>query len=113
MRAINDEPDDTKAGNYWRWLKRMLRQEGLEPVSATHGFKFEVPDGKQRIADVLWNRIDKNEYLGAMRENVVDSTHIKALLRGALTDRIKDREIFMKGIGSSHYYEEPQFIDEP
>lgn len=53
VRAINNEPDYTKAGNYWRWLKRKLRQDGIEPVSATHGFKFEAPDGKLRVADVL------------------------------------------------------------
>lgn len=55
---------------------------------------------------VDWSRIDKNEYLAAMRESVADSTHIKALLRGALTDRINDREMFMKGIDYSYYYEE-------
>ena len=53
VRAINDESDYTKAGNYWRWLKRKLKQEGIEPVSTTHNFKFEAPDGKMRIADVL------------------------------------------------------------
>ena len=53
VRAINNEPDYTKAGNYWRWLKRKLKQDGIEPVSATHGFKFEAPDGKLRVADVL------------------------------------------------------------
>ena len=53
VRAINNEPDYTKAGNYWRWLKRKLKQEGVELVSATHGFKFEAPDGKLRVADVL------------------------------------------------------------
>lgn len=53
VRAINNEIDYTKAGNYWRWLKRKLRQDNIELVSATHGFKFEAPDGKQRVADVL------------------------------------------------------------
>ena len=53
VRAINDEPDYRKAGNYWRWLKRKLKQEGIELVSAAHGFKFEAPDGKQRVAGVL------------------------------------------------------------
>ena len=53
VRAINNEPDYTKAGNYWRWLKRKLKQKDVELVSATHGFKFEVPDGKLRVADVL------------------------------------------------------------
>ena len=257
VRAINDEPDYTKAGNYWRWLKRKLAQDGIQLVSTTHGFKFEAPDGKQRKADVLnsdgviilaknypnnravkfldwftysdntidgqsrkkaytlfesgllnslepgsmkclqqihaylfgglydfagqirnkniskggftfanclhfptiiptiermpettldeiadkyvemnvvhpfmegngrstriwldlmlrhslklcvdWSQIDKNEYLTAMRESVVDSTHIKSLLKGALTDKINDREMFMKGIDYSYYYEE-------
>ena len=53
VRAINNESDYTKAGNYWRWLKRKLKQESVELVSATHGFKFEAPDGKMHIADVL------------------------------------------------------------
>ena len=257
VRAINDEPDYTKAGNYWRWLKRKLKQDGIQVVSPTHDFKFEAPDGKQRKADVLrsedvllvakhipnsnatkfldwftysdntidgqsrkkaytlfesgllnslepgsikclqqihaylfgglydfagqirtknlskggftfanclhfptiiptierkpettldeitdkyvemnvvhpfmegngrstriwldlmlrrslkrcvdWSQIDKNEYLAAMRESVVDSTHIKALLKGALNEKINDREMFMKGIDYSYYYEE-------
>ena len=186
VRAINNEPDYTKAGNYWRWLKRKLKQEGIQLVSATHGFRFEAPDGKLRIADVLnsenvailakhypnnranefldwftysdntidgqsrkkayqlyesgllhtlepgslkgngratriwldlifkrslkrcvdWSQIDKNEYLAAMRESVVDGTRIKALVKPALTDKIDDREMFMKGIDYSYYYEQ-------
>jgi cell filamentation protein len=53
VRAINDEPDYTKAGNYWRWLKKKLSAEGVQLVSGTHDFKFEAPDGKMRKADVL------------------------------------------------------------
>ena len=53
VRAINDEEDYTKAGNYWRWLKKKLTGEGIQLVSATHEFKFEAPDGKRRKADVL------------------------------------------------------------
>ena len=55
---------------------------------------------------VDWSRIDKNEYLTAMRESVMDSSHIKKLLKNALTDKINDREMFMKGIDYSYYYEE-------
>ena len=47
---------------------------------------------------VDWSRIDKNEYLTAMRESVSDSTRIKALVLLALTTKIDDREMFMKGI---------------
>ena len=54
---------------------------------------------------VDWSQIDKNEYLSAMRESVSDSTHIKALVKPALTTKIDDREMFMKGIDYSYYYE--------
>ena len=53
VRAINDEEDYIKAGNYWRWLKRKLNGEGIQLVSVTHDFKFEAPDGKQRASDAL------------------------------------------------------------
>ena len=266
VRAINKEEDYIKAGNYWRWLKRKLHQEGIQLVSDTHAFKFEAPDGKQRKADVLdsdavtllaknypnnkantfldwftysdntidgqsqkkayqlyesgllqrlepgtlkclqqihayifgglydfagqirtkniskggftfancmhfpatleeiermpestideildkyvemnvahpfmegngrstriwldlmlkrsqklcvdWSQIDKNEYLAAMRESVTDSTHLKQLRKSSLTDKINDREMFMKGIDYSYYYEqteEPQIISD-
>jgi len=257
VRAINDEDDYTKAGNYWRWLKKKLANEGIQLVSVTHDFKFLAPDGKQHAADALdadcvqtlaknypnnrarkfldwfiysdssidgqskkkaytliesglldsmepgtvkclqqihaylfgglydfagqirtktiwkdgtlfcraeylmknlsiieampettfdeivnkyvemnvahpfmegngrstriwldlifkkrmklcvdWSKIDKKEYLAAMRQSTTDARAIKALLKGALTDKIDDREIFMKGIDYSYYYEQ-------
>ena len=54
---------------------------------------------------VDWSQIDKNEYLAAMRESVTDPVHIRKLLSEALTDKINDREMFMKGIDYSYYYE--------
>ena len=257
IRAINDEADYVKAGNYWRWLKKKLTGDGVQLVSVTHGFKFEAPDGKKRMADALdnecvqilakhypnnkanafldwftysdntidgqsrkkayslfesgllntvepgsikclqqihaylfgglydfagqirtvniakggfqfamaqflpqtlatieqmpestfeeiadkyvemniahpfregngrstriwldlifktrlqrcvdWSKIDKNDYLSAMQKSVVDSSEIKRLLEHALTDKISDRETFMKGIDYSYYYEQ-------
>ena len=259
IRAINDEDDYVKAGNYWRWLKRKLTEDGVQLVSVTHDFKFEAPDGKQRAADALdtqcvqtlakhypnnranafldwfiysdntldgqskkkaydlfesglldsmepgtvqclqqihayifgglydfagqirskniskggfafanalhlpmilsdiermpettfdqiadkyvemnvahpfmegngrstriwldlmlrrslkkcidWSTIDKNAYLNAMRLSVVDPAPIKSLLHSALTDKIDDRETFMKGIDYSYYYEQAE-----
>ena len=55
---------------------------------------------------VDWSQIDKNDYLNAMRESVSDSTYIKALVKSALTTKIDDREMFMKGIDYSYYYEQ-------
>ena len=50
--------------------------------------------------------IAKNDYLSAMVESHSNPTIIKRLLKGALTDKIGDRELFMKGIDYSYYYEE-------
>ena len=52
-----------------------------------------------------WSLVNKNAYLEAMRKSVVDSSDLKALLKIALTDKINDREMFMKGIDYSYYYE--------
>ena len=52
-----------------------------------------------------WSLVNKNAYLEAMRKSVVDSSDLKALLKPALTDKINDREMFMKGIDYSYYYE--------
>lgn len=257
VQAINNEPDYVKAGNYWRWIKKKLKNEGNEVVSVTHDFKFMAPDGKKHAADALddagvqmlakhypnnrandfldwftysdntidgqsrkkayalyesgllkslepgsvkclqqihaylfgglydfagqirskniskggfsfanalhfpvvlpsiekmpentldeivdkyvemnvahpfmegngrstriwldlmlkrslkkcvdWSKINKNDYLTAMERSVVDATRIKELIKSALTDKIDDREMFMKGIDYSYYYEE-------
>lgn len=53
-----------------------------------------------------WSIIDKKEYLEAMKNSVSDSNEIKQLLKSALTNKINDREVFMKGIDYSYYYEE-------
>ena len=55
---------------------------------------------------VDWSKIDKREYLDAMVASHTDSGRIRELLKQALTDRIEDREIFMKGIDYSYYYEQ-------
>lgn len=259
VRAVNDEEDYVKAGNYWRWLKKKLTTEGIQLVSVTHDFRFQAPDGKQRYADALdaecvqtvaknypnnrarkfldwfiysdssidgqskkkaytliesglmdsmepgtvkclqqihaylfgglydfagkirtktiakgntlfclaehlhsylktveampettfdeivekyvemnaahpfmegngrsariwldmifkkrmkmcvdWSRIDKRDYLDAMITSQTDSSRIHELLKGAMTDKIDDREIFMKGIDYSYYYEQEE-----
>ena len=53
-----------------------------------------------------WSLINKKEYLSAMEKSVIDSSEIKKFLKKALTDKINDREMFMKGIDYSYYYEE-------
>lgn len=61
---------------------------------------------KKEIKKVVdWSRVDKEDYLLAMERSPVRDTEIKHVLKTALTDDINDREIYMKGIDHSYYYE--------
>jgi len=61
---------------------------------------------KQEAKQVIdWNLIDKEDYLMAMERSVVKDIEIKYLFRNALTNKINDREIFMKNIDVSYYFE--------
>ena len=62
---------------------------------------------KKRLGQCVdWSKIGKRAYLDAMIESQNDSTKIKQLLSQAMTDKINDRETFMKGIDYSYYYEQ-------
>ncbi|MBQ3335947.1 MAG: Fic family protein [Selenomonadaceae bacterium] len=52
-----------------------------------------------------WSAIDKNKYLQAMERSPIDDSEIKKILAAALTEKIDDREIFMKGLDASYFYE--------
>lgn len=54
---------------------------------------------------VDWDKIDKEDYLSAMIRSPIKDIEIKHLLKNALTDKINDREVFMKGVDVSYYYE--------
>ena len=61
---------------------------------------------KKELKKVVdWDKIDKQDYLSAMERSVVKDIEIKKLLKDALTSKITDRGIFMKGIDTSYYYE--------
>ena len=67
------------------WLDLMLKKEILQVID--------------------WNAVDKADYLSAMERSVVKDIEIKHLLKNALTEKINDRELYMKGIDVSYYYE--------
>ena len=61
---------------------------------------------KKELRKVVdWNKVDKNDYLSAMERSPVKDIEIKHLLKSALTNKINEREVFMKGINLSYYYE--------
>ena len=62
-------------------------------------FKKEL----RKVVD--WNKVDKADYLSAMERSPVKDIELKHLLQNALTDKINEREVFMKGIDVSYFYE--------
>ena len=61
---------------------------------------------KKELHQVIdWSQVDKSDYLLAMERSPVKDVEIKALLRAALTDKVQDREVYMKGIDASYHYE--------
>lgn len=65
---------------------------------------------KKNIGQCInWEKIDKRDYLNAMERSPINALEIRELLRSALTTEINDRDLFMKGIEQSYYYEEPDF----
>lgn len=60
---------------------------------------------------VDWSKIDKNDYLSAMERSPVNTLDIKTLIENALTDDISNREVYMRGIQVSFYYENQNEYD--
>ena len=61
---------------------------------------------KKELHQVIdWSQVDKSDYLLAMERSPVKDVEIKALLRAALTEKVRDREVYMKGIDASYHYE--------
>ena len=61
---------------------------------------------KKELGKVIdWSHIDKEDYLLAMERSPIRDVEIKVLLKSALTDRVDDREVYMKGIDASYHYE--------
>lgn len=119
--VLNAQDDYTKNRNYWKYLKNKLKADGNEVVSETNQLRLTASDGKSNAKAYAFfenSLLDNNEvetvkgllqihaYLSAMERSVTDSTEIKRLLKEALTDKVDDREMFMKGIDYSYYYEE-------
>ena len=63
---------------------------------------------KKRLGKCIdWQKVNKNDYLSAMIRSHVNNLELQVLLGKALTEKVDDREVFMKGIEQSYYYEEP------
>ena len=102
---IDSMPEDT----FENIIKKYIEMNIAHPFREGNGRSTRIWLDmvlKNRIGKVIdWSKIDKEEYLLAMERSPIKDTEITILLKDALTDKISDREIYMKGIDTSYKYE--------
>ncbi len=105
LSKIDSMPEDT----FEDIIKKYIEMNIAHPFREGNGRSTRIWLDmilKNRIGKVIdWSRIDKEEYLLAMERSPIKDTEIKVLLENALTDKINDREVYMKGIDTSYKYE--------
>ena len=102
---IDSMPEDT----FENIIKKYIEMNIAHPFREGNGRSTRIWLDmilKNRIGKVIdWSKIDKEEYLLAIERSPIKDTEITILLKDALTDKISDREIYMKGIDTSYKYE--------
>ena len=88
------------------YLQAALEHIGQMPQTTFNEIIEKYVEMKKELRQVIdWSQVDKEDYLLAMERSPVRDLEIKTLLRAALTDKIHDREVYMKGVDASYHYE--------
>lgn len=106
LSQIEQMPEDTFDAIVDKYVEMNIAHPFREGNGRTTRIWLDLMLKKNLQKCVDWSQIDKKQYLDAMTHSVANATTIKSLLQSALTDRIADHEMFMKGIDYSYYYEE-------
>ena len=107
LQTVEQMPDTTFDEIVEKYVEMNAAHPFMEGNGRSTRIWLDLIFKKRLKMCVDWSKIDKHEYLDAMiATHTSDSSKIRELLKQALTDRIDDREIFMKGIDYSYYYEQ-------
>ena len=105
LKKIDEMPQD----NFDDIIKKYVEMNVAHPFREGNGRSTRIWLDmilKKEIGKVIdWSKINKEEYLLAMERSPIKDTEIKILLGNALTDKVNDREVYMKGIDVSYQYE--------
>lgn len=105
LKNIDKMPQDT----YEHIIEKYVEMNVAHPFREGNGRSTRIwLDAilKKELGKVIdWQKVDKEEYLSAMERSPIKSLEIKVLLKTALTDKINDRTVYMKGIDASYRYE--------
>ena len=106
LQTVEKMPETTFGEIVDKYIEMNMAHPFMEGNGRSTRIWFDLILKKRLGLCIDWSKIGKRDYLNAMIESETDSTHIKQLLQQALTDKINDRETFMKGIDYSYYYEQ-------
>lgn len=106
LRTIENMPETTFDEIMEKYIEMNVAHPFMEGNGRSTRIWLDLMLKRSLKKCVDWSRINKNDYLNAMSISPIDGTEIKRLVGNALTNKINDREIFMKGIDYSYYYEE-------
>lgn len=105
LKHIDDMPQST----YDEIIEKYVEMNVAHPFREGNGRStriwLDLILKKELKLVVDWNKVDKEDYLLAMERSPIKDVEIKVLLKNALTDQIDNREVYMKGIDVSYYYE--------
>lgn len=108
LRAIEKMPESTFEDIIDKYVEMNVAHPFLEGNGRSTRIWLDLIFKKQLGKVVDWEKVDKTLYLQAMERSPINDLEISFLLQNALTDKVDDREVFMKGIDQSYYYEQPE-----
>ena len=109
LQAALDNIDKMPQSNFDEIIEKYVEMNIAHPFREGNGRSTRIWLDhilKNEIGKVVdWSKVDKEDYLLAMERSTIKDVEIKVLLKGALTDELNSREVYMKGIDQSYYYE--------
>ena len=109
LRAALDSIDKMPQSNFEEIIEKYVEMNIAHPFREGNGRSTRIwldlmlKNGIGKVVD--WSKVDKEDYLMAMERSPIKDIEIKYILRAGLTDEVDNREIYMKGIDHSYYYE--------
>jgi len=109
LAKIDEMPESTFEEIVIKYVEMNITHPFMEGNGRSMRIWLDLILKKNLKQCVDWLKIDKADYLNAMERSPINDLEIRELLHTALTDKINDREVYMKGIEQSYYYEEEDF----
>ena len=105
LKNIEDMPQSTFDQIVEKYVEMNIAHPFREGNGRSTRIWLDLIFKKELAMVVDWSRVDKDDYLMAMERSPIKDIEIKHLLKEALTDKINNRDVYMKGIDNSYYYE--------